>query len=230
MPLRLLIADTPAEIDAAREVEARVFLSAFGNTPDTMEQEYGPYDDRSRFVAVIDDSDGSAVGAARIIFPDDTGELKTMTDVAGEPWHLSVPESLRASGLSGGPVWDAATLAVDPRYRRSAAGAEVTLALIHGLFRYTELSGVPGAVTILDDHVLGLVQDMGVPWTPMAGATSQSYLGSPASTPCVLIIGSYAESVRTRRPELVPALVDGTFRAIASDPVELRPDRGVRIA
>jgi len=229
MGLRLVIADSAAEQDAARDVEARVFLESFGNTPDTMEQEYGPYADRSRFVTVIDEVSGSAAGAARIIVPDDAGEVKTLTDVAGEPWRLSVPDAVRAAGLSGAEIWDAATLAVDPGYRRSAAGAEVALALIHGLFRFTQLSGIRGAVTILDDHVLRLVQEMGVPWIPMAGATSQSYLGSPGSTPCVLTIGSFAESIRARRPELAPALVDGDFRSVSVDPADVLPGRGAAL-
>jgi N-acyl-L-homoserine lactone synthetase len=227
MALRLLVADSPAEKDAAREVEAQVFLEAFGNTPETMEQEYGPYADRSRFVTVLDDSTGTAVGAARIIVPDATGEVKTLTDVAAAPWHLPVPDSLRAAGLHGFPVWDSATLAVDPRYRRSAAGAEVTLALVHGLHRYTRLSGIRGAVTVLDDSVLRSVQAIGVPWTPLPGATSRYYLGSPASTPCYLVIGAYAESIRSRCPDLAPALVDGAFRTIDLDPADLLPGRGV---
>ena len=85
-----MVADSPAERDAAREVEAQVLLHAFGNTPDVMEQEYGPYSDRSRFVTVIDDATGSALGAARLILPDDAGTLKTLIDVAGEPWQLCV--------------------------------------------------------------------------------------------------------------------------------------------
>ena len=72
MALRLLVADSPAERDAARDVEGRVFLQAFGNTPEVMEQEYGSYEERSRFIAVIDDATGSALGAARLILPDDT--------------------------------------------------------------------------------------------------------------------------------------------------------------
>ena len=225
MGLRLLLADSAAERDAARDVEARVFLEAFGNTPDTMELEYGRYADRSRFVTVLDEGTGRAVGAARIILPDHAGELKTLTDVAGGPWHLS-PHSLRAAGLAGEPVWDAATLAVDRAHRRGSAGTEVVLALIHGLFRYTHRSGIRSAVTILDDHVLRLAQDMGVPWTPMAGASSQPYLGSPASTPCVLALGSYAAAIQERRPDLAPALVDGIFRSIAADPADLAPGRG----
>ncbi len=230
MALRLLVAHTPAELNAARDVEARVFLQAFGNTPEDMEREYGPYRDRSRFVTVIDDASGTALGVARLIVPDDAGPVKTLLDVAGDPWHLPVPETLAAERLSDGPVWDVASLAVDRRYRSGAAGAEVMLALCHGIYRYTLFSGVEGLVTILDDKVLRLVRVMGGPWAPMAGATSRFYLGSPASTPCICRVDSIAESIRTRRPDLAPAAVDGTFRSIGMDPADLLPSRGVLTA
>jgi hypothetical protein len=226
MALRLLVAHAPAERDAARRVEAKVFLQAFGNTPEVMEQEYGPFEERSRFVTVIDDVSGSALGTARLILPDDAGGLKTLSDVAGAPWHLPVADTLRAAGLSGGLVWDVASLAVDPRYRSGTSGAEVSLALCHGIWQHARSCGVDGLVTILDDRVLRLVQVMGLPWYPMAGATSRYYLGSPASTPCDFAVASAEESVRTRRPDLVPALVHGTFRSIALDPADLLPGRG----
>jgi hypothetical protein len=175
---------------------------------------------------VIDDADGAALGAARVILPDDTGMVKTLADIAGDPWRLPVADSLRAAGLSGQPVWDVASLAVDRRYRAGAAGAEVMLALCYGIYRHSLLSGVPGLVTILDDRVLRLVRAMGGPWTPMAGARSRPYLGSPASTPCVCRVDAIAESIRIRRPDLAPAAVDGTFHSIALNPADLVPGRG----
>jgi hypothetical protein len=226
--LRLLVADSPAERDAARDVEGRVFLQAFGNTPEVMEQEYGSYEERSRFIVVIDDATGSALGAARLIVPDDN-PVKTLVDVAAEPWHLDVQDSLRTDGLAGRPVWDVASLAVDRRYRSGAAGAEVTLALCHGLYRYSRASAVDGWVTILDDRVLRLLRAMGIPWTAMAGAGSRHYLGSPASTPCVCHIDAIADSIRARRPELAPALLEGTFRSITLDPADLFPGRGTPV-
>jgi len=228
MAIRLIIADSAAETTAAREVEGRVFLEAFGNTPQVMEQEYGPYDDRSRFVVVLDDADGSALGAVRLILPDATGEVKTLTDVAGAPWQLSAADTVRAAGFTG-PVWDVASLAVDPWRRRGPAGAEVTLALCHGLYRYSRDSGAEGLVTILDDRVLRLLRVLGVPWAAMAGATSQYYLGSPASTPCIVGIEASARNVRAQRPNLAAAIVDGVFRTIALDPADLLPSRGVRV-
>jgi hypothetical protein len=224
--LRLLVAESRTETEAARALETRVFLDAFGNTPDVMEREYGHYADRSRFVVVIDDSDGGALGMARLIVPDLAGELKTLTDVAGEPWQLSVPESLRAAGLAGRPVWDVATLAVDRRGRSGTSGSEVTLALCHGLYRYSRANGVEAWVTVLDDRVLRLLRVMGVPWTAMPGAGSEYYLGSPASTPCVCSLDAIAPTMRARRPDVAPAMLDGELRSIAVDPADLLPDRG----
>lgn len=226
MALRLLVAHTPAERDAARRVEARVFLETFGNTAEVMEAEYGPYDARSRFVTVIDDADGSALGAARLVLPDATGNLKTLADIAGAPWNLDPVEALRARGLSAGAVWDVATMAVDPRFRAGSAGAEVSLALFHGTWRHARDCGVDGLVTLLDDAVLQLCQAMGVPWFPMAGATSHEYLGSPGSTPCDLLVATAAEHVRAAQPALAPALVEGRFRTITLDPADLAPGRG----
>jgi hypothetical protein len=226
VPLRLVVADSAAEVAAARAVEARVFLDAFGNTADVMDQEYGHYADRSRFVTVIDDWDGSALGTVRLVHPGATGELKTLTDVAGAPWHLSVPESLDAAGLAGRPVWDVATLSVDRAHRSGARRSEVTLALCHGLYRYSRACGVEGWVTILDDRVLRLLRVMGVPWKPMPGAGSRFYLGSPASTPCVCLIDSIAATMRARRPDVAPAMLEGELRSITVDPADLLPGRG----
>ena len=227
MALRLVVADTEAERDAARAVEARVFLQAFGNTPEVIEREYGPYDDRSRFVTVLDDADGSALGVARLIVADEAAPVKTLIDVAGEPWRLQVPDVLTAAGVAGGPVWDVASLAVDRRFRSGAAGGELMLALCHGIYRYSLFSGVEGLVTVLDDRVLRLVRMLGGPWVPMAGAVSREYLGSPASTPCICRVDSVPVSMRSRRPDLAPAVVEGRFASIGCDPADLLPGRGV---
>ncbi len=227
MALRLLVAHSAAQWEAAEEVERRVFLEAFGNTPEVIAEEYGPYRDRSCFVTVIDDVSGSALGAARLILPGDTGPVKTLTDAAGEPWHLPVPETLRMAGLAGRPVWDVATLAVDRRFRRGAAGAELTLALCHGIVAHARLSGAEALVNILDDRVLRLLRVIGMPLTPLPGATSQPYLGSPASTPCVLLVDAVPPRVRARRPDLAPALLDGDFGSIVLDPADLSPGRGI---
>ena len=225
MSLRLLVAHSREEREAARRVEARVFLQAFGNTPELMAREYGAYEARSRFVAVIDDQSGVALGTARLITTG-SSPVKTLVDVAGEPWHLPAADSLATVGLAPPTVWDVASLAVDPRYRAGSAGAEVSIALCHGIWRYARNCGVPGLVTILDDRVRRLVRAMGLPWYPLAGATSRPYLGSPASTPCVFVMRTAEEEVYGARPDLAPSLDKGVFRSIAVDPADLLPTRG----
>ena len=226
MALRLLVAHTPTERDAARRVEAAVFLQAFGNTREVMEEEYGPYEARSRFVVVLDEDAGSALGVARLILPDATGRTKSLLDAARKPWELDVTASLRTAGLVGRPVWDVGSLAVDRRFRTGGAGAEVTVALCHGVLEYSLRSGTAGLVTILDDRILRIVRAMGMPWTTMSGARSEYYLGSPASTPCVMDMDAVTDSIRQRRPDVAPAIVDGAFRSIVCDAADLAPERG----
>ncbi|MGY1723825.1 hypothetical protein [Blastococcus sp. SYSU DS0533] len=225
MAFRLLVAHTPAEREAARQVEADVFLQAFGNTPELLAQEYGPFEGRSRFVVVIDDESGVALGTARLI-TDGPTPVKTVLDIAGAPWHLPVADSLATVDLEPATVWDVASLAVDRRYRAGAAGAEVSVALCHGIWRYARNCGVPGMVTVLDDRVHRLVRAMGLPWHAMAGATSQPYLGSPASTPCVFAVATAEAEVYGARPDLAPALDHGIFRSITVDPADLAATRG----
>jgi hypothetical protein len=227
--LRLVVADTAAEVAAAQALEAAVFLDSFDNTAAVMEQEYGHYADRSRYVVVLDGSDGSALGMMRLVVPDATGELKTLTDVAGPPWQLPVPDSLRAAGLADRPVWDVATLAVARGHRSGAGRGEVTLALCHGLYRYSRANGVEGWVTVLDDRVLRLLRVLGVPWTAMPGAGSAYYLGSPASTPCVCVLDDIAPNMRARRPDVAPAMLDGELRTISAHPADLHAGRGAGV-
>lgn len=222
----MLVAHTPAEQAAARAVEAKVFLQSFGNTPEIMAAEYGTYEVCSSFVTVLDESSGTAAGVVRLILPDGGTPVKTLLDVAAEPWSLDVDETLRAEGLTDQPVVDVGSMAVDRRFRSGVGGAEVLVALCHGVLEFGRRSGVASLVTILDDRILRVVRMMGMPWTPLTGASSQCYLGSPASTPCLMDMHAVADSIRQRRPDLAAAVVDGELGSIACDPDDLSPARG----
>ncbi len=43
-------------LEAARQCEEDVFLEAFGNTRTQLDEEYGPYNDQSVFIAVSDEN------------------------------------------------------------------------------------------------------------------------------------------------------------------------------
>ena len=82
-------------LESARQCEEDVFLQAFGNTRAQLDEEYGPYDDQSVFVAVSDDA-GHVVGACRLITPGPAG-LKTLNDVARQPWGIDGLRSASAA-------------------------------------------------------------------------------------------------------------------------------------
>src|ERR1700722_10662684 len=88
--------DPGAEI--ARDLERRVFLDAFGNTPALLAQEYEPYEAASFFVCVIDHRRQVCAAMLRVIVPIENGPgLKSLRDV--EPtWGASASELLAASG------------------------------------------------------------------------------------------------------------------------------------
>ena len=100
---------------AARECEADVFLSAFGNTRDQLEEEYGPYEDQSLFLSVTDEH-GETLGSCREILPGPAG-LKTLNDLARPPWFVDGPRSARAAGVDPTRAWDLATLGVRRQFR-----------------------------------------------------------------------------------------------------------------
>jgi hypothetical protein len=97
-------------LEAARQCEEDVFLQAFGNTRSQLDEEYGPYNDQSVFVSVSDDS-GHVVGSCRLITPGPAG-LKTLNDVARQPWGVDGLRAARAASIDVTRTWDIATLGV----------------------------------------------------------------------------------------------------------------------
>ena len=172
-------------LESARQCEEDVFLQAFGNTRAQLDEEYGPYDDQSVFVAVSDDA-GHVVGACRLITPGSAG-LKTLNDVSRQPWGIDGLRSASAAARSTQTdAWDIATLGVRPGYRGSKL--MVGLSIYHAIVVSTRINEVarprrsstsspsrpPGAGYIL-------------PTLP--GTRPAPYLGSPSQHPGVTATG-----------------------------------------
>lgn len=189
--MSVLAAVTTEHAEQARRVEEQVFGDAFGNTPDQLAEEYGPYDPASRFLLCLDDAGGRAVGAARLIEPSPAG-LKTLVDMAAEPWRAS-PSAVAAAGLDLRRTWDVATLAVLPHARRGAASFALYAALLSTM---TE-AGALSWTAIVDSKVLVLLRRAGVSVDPLPGLTPAPYLGSASSVP---VFGHLAQTRLTGRP------------------------------
>lgn len=148
-------------------LEGRVFLEAFGNTPKMLRDEYGPYEEASRFIVVIDHKRARAAGVIRLIAPGPAG-LKLTNDFP----DIKVPEG----------AWEIATLAVAPEYRNIGLGlVTVTQGLVMGLVQVgLRLGDI--AVAMLDLPVFRMLQaTIGHPFVQIA--PTRPYLGSRASIP-----------------------------------------------
>ena len=210
---------------AARECEADVFLSAFGNTRDQLEEEYGPYEDQSLFLSVTDEH-GETLGSCREILPGPAG-LKTLNDLARPPWFVDGPRSARAAGVDPTRAWDLATLGVRRQFRSHRL--MVGIALYYGLFRSAFVNGVPAIVSVMDGHMRRTLGSFDVDCPALPGTTTGDYLGSTASTP-VYYLSTMLDVQRRRNPDAYRLLslgvgLDGV--SVPSDEDFGLPDRTV---
>jgi hypothetical protein len=164
---------------ATRDCEAAVFLRAYGNTRQQLEDEYGPYEDASVFIALADDR-GEVLGACRLIRPTEVG-LKSLDDAARPPWSLDVTRAARAARLDVSRTWDVATLGC--RRGLKGAGRLASAALFHALVQAVRANEIRSAVMIIDERVRALLASAGMTGHTLPGAQPARYLGSAASTP-----------------------------------------------
>jgi hypothetical protein len=217
-------------LDAARACEADVFDSAYGNTPEQLCEEYGPYDESSVFIALADDA-GRVIGACRVITYSGKG-LKTLVDLGREPWRLDGDRSARAAGIDPVTTWDIATLGV--RSELGGAGSMAAAALYHGLVAGGRANGVTTMITIVDERVRSLLHNVGLETHVLPGAATAEYLGSPSSTPSYAHLAAVVDNQRRRTPDAYRMITLGIgldgVRVPAPHEFLLKPrDRVVRL-
>jgi hypothetical protein len=163
------------------QVAADVFLEAFGNTAELLRAEYATLLPSMTHVIVLDTATSTAVGSL-ILQSAPAEELKTVVDLAGEPWSMPTDDALAALGLARAErtAVDQLLLAVHPGYRKVGLAqllmyAGWVLSVERGIHRWT---------AILDQPLLrGMNELTHGALVPIGGAATQPYLGSAASTP-----------------------------------------------
>ncbi|MFI7542789.1 hypothetical protein [Actinoplanes sp. NPDC049599] len=159
-----------------RALEKQVFTESFGNDATVMAAEYGPYEATSLFFVVIDRRRGMPAGVARMIESRGPG-TKTVDDA---PQHIGadVATILAAHGMTGGKVWDCATLAVLPEYRGGRSALLVSTMIYRTFLVLGRRHGVRHAVSMLDRGAYRNLGLIGVPMRTLAGSGPFEYLGS----------------------------------------------------
>lgn len=167
-------------LEATRACEAEVFMRWYGNTPAQFADEYGPYEDVTRFIC-LSEAGGDVVAVMRLLAPGGAAGLKTLADVGSDPWKVDGARSAAAAGLDLRSTWEIATIGT----RRQAAGSGVkfSLALYHGLTLTARANRITSIVAILDERVRRLLDATGLTMHTLPGTRTASYLGSEASTP-----------------------------------------------
>jgi hypothetical protein len=191
--------------DLARHVEQRVFLDAFGNTPELLAAEYGPYEQNSLYVCVIDHRRSLPVGALRLLLPG--GPHKSLDDIE-RCWGRPLDDVLASTGIDidRATTWDVATLAVDPSYRDGT----IRTALFQGLGTATTTWGAKWYVAVLDIVVLRMIQSCtGRAFARYAGIEPMRYLDSISSLPVYSDLDRYLETFRHKDPHTYEVLYCG---------------------
>jgi hypothetical protein len=199
-----------AESALPRAVERDVFAEQFGNSPDLLSAEYGPYEPSTFFFCVIDHRRKLPVGSVRLLLPSRAG-FKTLADIEAT-WGLRLDDTLRRSGLDLDPnrVWDVATIAVDREYRGTVTQSLVSGSLYQAICRGAFLADVGWVIAVLDLVVLDLIQTISHDaYQRFAGCEPLRYLDSPASLPVYCEVSSYLPRLASIDPATYELLIDG---------------------
>lgn len=202
-PLRFVFDPTGDDLAATMRCEADVFLEVYGNTAEEFDLEYGPYENATGFMAVLEGDE--AVGAVRFIAPGPAG-LKTLNDVSRPPWQVDGVRSARAAGVNPRRTWDIATIAVRPGAGRGGLCAS---ALYHGIITAAYANGIDYIVMIMDSHARQLLTSLGMHTHALPGTKTGEYLGSTSSTPLWANLNRAMEQQRQDSPDAYRLIYQG---------------------
>jgi hypothetical protein len=219
--VRLVFDPQGAERQAAAHCEAAVFLDRFGDGPELLEECFGPHEQDTTWLALLDDS-GVAVASARLVVPS-AAPTKFEVYLSEEPWFLDPAASMAAVGLDRATTWDVASISV--RRRSHGEGALWTAALCHGLFQVARANGVSATVAVLDEGARQLLALNGIVYTTVPGTWTADFCGSPASTPVYADMAAMVAEQRRAFPEAYRLITMG----LGLDGVQLPGLAGFRL-
>jgi GNAT superfamily N-acetyltransferase len=203
-------AATEPESLLARAIERSVFDEFFGNSPELLAAEYGPYEGATVFLCVLDHRRLLPAGMMRLILPSAAG-FKTLDDLENA-WRCPIDEVLARSNLLVDleRVWDIGTLAVAPDYRGKGSSGLVSLALYQALGVASRWANARWLVAILDLLVLDLIQQVtGDAFARFAGVEPQRYLDSPSSLPVWCDLEQYFPRLAKSDPSMYALFGEG---------------------
>ncbi|MCD9622707.1 hypothetical protein [Rhabdothermincola salaria] len=193
--------------ELGRHVERAVFGEFFGETEEFLREEYDEYEPGSVFLVVLDHPRRLPAGVVRLIVDSPAG-FKSLNDLE-RIWGEDIDAVLARSGLDVDPstIWDVATIAVMPEYRKSSTNGLISLALVQGVITLAAKSGVELGLAVFDLVALDLIQAVcGRAWQTFAGLEPKGYLGSPSSIACYCDMQEFGPRLAFTDPDLYEML------------------------
>jgi N-acyl-L-homoserine lactone synthetase len=185
---------------AVRDCELSVLNHWYGDTPELLDEAYGPYEENQTVFLWLSTEDDQVVGFARLLRPGPV-PLKTIVDVAGPLWNVDGVESTAQVGIDLSRTWDIATIGVRtevlaPQQRKVAAQT-----LYHAVARSAMANGAEWVIGILDQHVWGLVAGSGLRMFQLPGTGPAEYMGSSACMPVYAHISTTLAEQERQNPQ-----------------------------
>jgi hypothetical protein len=184
-----------------RFVESEVFMQTFGNTPEMMSEEYGPYEQTSDLFVVVDLDSSFPIGTLRVI-RNSEGGLKSLNDLERSELALDQTNVCKELDIEPDRCVDVGTLAVLPEFRRRAGNVLPSLLLYRSLYaKYLSDPNYDHVVTIIDKRAERNLYRLSFPFKPIDDRYF-SYLDSPESRALYGVNREFYPSVIGRKGEL----------------------------
>jgi hypothetical protein len=197
--------------ELGRHLERAAFYEAFGNTPELLAEEYGPYEPSSFFICVIDHMRRLPAGVMRVLQPSTAG-FKTLEDLQAV-WGEPAEDLIARTGLEMDQrrTWDVATYAVAAEYRSAkAATGFVSMGLYQTLTLAARCCGILWFIAILDLPVFRILRwKLHMIFAGFKGVSPKPYLGSTASIPAWCDVTEAERRLAQEDPDLHAILVRG---------------------
>lgn len=148
----------------ARSLESEVFFEFFHNDSELMKDEYGPYENASKFFMVIDRKENRKAGVMRLLHDSEHG-FKAIKDVKSMGLtDLSEDDILASLGVSStGSTIEIATIAASPVYRGRRSDQLVSAAMYRALYQYCLSGNYTDLVAVIDSKPLQNLHDIYLP-------------------------------------------------------------------
>ena len=174
-----------------RTIESHVFLESFGDTIETMQSSYGPYESACNFFISFDLVAAAPVGVLRVASCSPSGFMTlndvasgTLRSVGGDTVRVGIGEVCRFHHIHDlDDVWDVGTVAVLPEHRGQTEGqTRVSLQLYRALYISAIAADIKHLISVIDKKALReMTLLLGIPFMPLAATPPLAYLGSAES-------------------------------------------------